>query len=94
MSASLTLGPVLDLRAAGALRADLLEKRGQAMVLDASGVERMGGLCLQVLLAAQAAWAEDGLPFTIASPSEGFREAVRLLGAGERLANLETGGAP
>jgi chemotaxis protein CheX len=94
MSLSLTLAPVLDLRAAGALRAELLERRGQPMNVDASGVERMGGLCLQVLLSARSVWADDGHAFTISGPSESFREAMRLLGATGRLnENFETGGA-
>ena len=94
MSLSLTLSPVLDLRAAAPLRASLLEKRGEAMDIDASSVERLGGLCLQVLLSAQRAWAEDGLPFSISSPSDAFREAARLFGASGRLGEtLEAGGA-
>lgn len=85
MSASLTLDPVLDLRAAGPLRAALLERRGAALRVDASGVERLGGLCLQVLLSAQHTWAEDGLSFAIFGRSDSFREATRLLGASARL---------
>jgi chemotaxis protein CheX len=93
MSLSLTLSPVLDLRAAGALRSELLERRGQSMDVDASGVERMGGLCLQVLLSARRQWSDDGCAFTIRGPSEPFREAMRLLGATGRLnENFETGG--
>jgi chemotaxis protein CheX len=94
MSLSLTLGPVLDLRAAAPLRAALLERRGEAMEIDASAVERLGGLCLQVLMAAQHSWAEDGLPFAISGPSDAFREAARLFGASGRLGEtLEAGGA-
>lgn len=94
MSASLTLSPVLDLRAAAPLRAALLERRGEAMDIDASSVERLGGLCLQVLLSARRAWAEDGLPFAISGLSEGFREGLRLFGASGRLGEvLEAGGA-
>jgi chemotaxis protein CheX len=94
MSVSLTLGPVLDLRAAAPLRAALLERRGEAMDIDASAVERLGGLCLQVLLSARRAWAEDGLPFAISSHSDSFREAMRLFGASGRLGEvLEAGGA-
>jgi chemotaxis protein CheX len=85
MSANLTLASVLDLRAAAPLRAALLERRGEAMEVDASEVERLGGLCLQVLLAAQRTWAEDGHAFSISGRSDGFREAIRLLGACERL---------
>jgi chemotaxis protein CheX len=50
---------VLDLNAASGLREQFIGRRGTALRVDASQVERLGGLCLQVLLAARAAWAED-----------------------------------
>ena len=51
---SLALAPILDLKAAGPLRGALLERRGHPLELDAADVQRLGGLCLQVLLAAAA----------------------------------------
>ena len=53
------LPSVLDLNAASVLREHFIGRRGSALRVDASRVERLGGLCLQVLIAAQAAWAED-----------------------------------
>jgi chemotaxis protein CheX len=50
---------VLDLTAAAGLRDQFVGRRGSALRVDASRVERLGGLCLQVLLAARVAWAED-----------------------------------
>jgi chemotaxis protein CheX len=50
---------VLDLNAASLLREQFVARRGSALRVDASQVERLGGLCLQVLIAARAAWAED-----------------------------------
>ena len=44
--------PCLDLSAAGPLAASLLRRRGSPLALDGSAVERLGGQCLQVLLAA------------------------------------------
>jgi chemotaxis protein CheX len=44
-------------------------------------VERFGGLCLQVLLAAQAAWLDDGQEFRLAAPSEPLMDGLRALGA-------------
>jgi chemotaxis protein CheX len=75
------LPEVLDLTAAGPLAADLLGLRGAAMTLDASQVKRLGGLCLQVLLAAQAAWDADGQTFRVAARSPAFDEALALFGA-------------
>jgi len=65
MTAAVVLPAVLDIRAAGPLKAEILALRGQALTLDASAVERLGGLCLQVLLSARAAWADDGQVLTV-----------------------------
>ena len=87
--AALTLPQVLDLRAAPPLRALLLAHRGADLDLDAAGVERLGGLCLQVLLAARGTWQADGMSLRIVNLSEPCRDALRLaqaetvLGVGE-----------
>jgi len=44
----------LDLKAAASLRSDLLSLRHTPLDIDASDVQRLGGLCLQVLMSAQA----------------------------------------
>jgi chemotaxis protein CheX len=75
------LASVLDLRAAKPLWADIHAARGQPLEVDASQVERLGGLCLQVLLAAQAQWRVDGLAFSIANPSPAFADGVKLMTA-------------
>lgn len=77
----LVLPEVLDPGAAAPLRSLLLVHRGAALVIDAAGVRHMGGLCLQVLLAAQAAWREDGLPFRILTPSPLFSDVLCLAAA-------------
>lgn len=69
MTAVVVLSPVLDIRAAEPLRGELLALRGQAVSLDASRVERLGGLCLQVLLSARRTWATDGQSLTLAASS-------------------------
>jgi chemotaxis protein CheX len=71
----------LDLAGAGPLLAELRAARGDAIEIDASQVERFGGLCLQVLLAAKASWAEAGKTFVIVNPSEAFRAAAATMGA-------------
>jgi len=71
----------LDLKAAGPLREALLGARGAALQVDASAVRRLGGLCLQVLLSAEATWATDGHDFVISPASAAFAEGARRMGA-------------
>ncbi|HEX4179851.1 MAG TPA: STAS domain-containing protein [Caulobacteraceae bacterium] len=78
---TLQLAEILDLKAAGPLRGALLEARGAPIEIDASGVQRFGGLCLQVLLSAQATWATDGQPFMISAASSAFADGARRMGA-------------
>jgi len=82
------LASVLDLGAAAPLWSQLCEARGRPLALDASGVERLGGQCLQSLLAARAQWASDGIAFSVALASPAFQEALRLMGADD-LARVE-----
>ncbi len=77
----MALPQILDFAAAAPLRAELAAARGAPLELDASAVERLGGLCVQVLLAAEAAWRGDGQAFQIINPSPAFAEAARLMGA-------------
>lgn len=79
---TLILGDSLDMNAASPLHKELLGRRGQPVVLDASQVRRIGGQCLQVLLSAQSAWAADGAEFQIQDPSPEFADGVVLMGAG------------
>jgi chemotaxis protein CheX len=81
MISTLRLGPVLDLKAAQPLKVALAEHRGGALQLDASAVERLGGLCLQVLIAARRAWSEDGHDITIEPRSAAFTAAAALFAA-------------
>ena len=85
----LPLADCLDMTAAGQLAHELTARRGQAVALDAGAVRRVGGQCLQVLLAAEAAWAADGQAFEIINPSPEFADGLALMGAGY----LASGGA-
>ncbi len=58
------------------LAASLRAQRGKPVTLDASAVERLGGQCLQILLAAARAWSADGAAFHIASPSSAFARPI------------------
>lgn len=77
------LPPVLDLAAARPLSAEIAGALGQPLALDASAVERMGGVCLQVLLAAAAQWRRDGVEFTVVEPSPAFLDGLRIMAAPE-----------
>lgn len=80
-AAVLRLNQVLDLNAAGPLAHELLALRGRDVDVDASGVERLGAQCLQVLLSARATWDADGAAFAVVSPSDEFTSTLALLGA-------------
>lgn len=83
MTQTVTLGDALDMIAAGPLVRELLSHRGRPLAVDASGVRRLGGQCLQVLLSAQATWSADGQPFEIVEPSPEFAESLVLMGAAD-----------
>jgi chemotaxis protein CheX len=78
--APLVLADSLDLTAAAPLAATLLAARGKPAILDASGVQRLGAQCLQVLLAARALWSSDGQPWRLIDPSPEFADAAALMG--------------
>ncbi|WP_428153895.1 STAS domain-containing protein [Brevundimonas sp.] len=81
MSETLILPDVLDLNAAEPLKAELLALRGHPLTLDASAVERLGGLCLQVLLSARKTWAADGVNLSLGSVSQYWTEQWAAFGA-------------
>lgn len=82
------LSPVLDLAAASPLAAELVHLRGHPIEIDASQVERLGGPCLQVLLAAKATWSGDHLGFRVIHPSQEFLRSIKLMAA-ESLLTIE-----
>ncbi|MEZ5996970.1 MAG: STAS domain-containing protein [Hyphomonadaceae bacterium] len=77
------LPAILDLGAATPLWTEICAQRGQPLQLDASGVERLGGICLQVLLSAHAQWRADGMEFSVINASSAFSEALGLMAASE-----------
>jgi chemotaxis protein CheX len=83
--ATLTLPPVLDLKAAAPLRSLILAHRGQDLDLDAANVERIGGLCLQVLLSARKTWAADQKTIRIINLFETVQDIMRLTQASAAL---------
>ncbi len=91
-SDALVLPAVLDLKAAAPLKAALLEHRGGDVQIDASGVQRLGALCLQVLLAGGRAWSEDGHAYRIEPRSDAFSDTLTLFGAADRLSGPDAPG--
>ena len=77
---TLALPPILDLTAASTLLENFLTLRGRPLSLNAADVQRLGGQCLQVLLAARAAWAADEQDLHLGDCSEDFLAALGLLG--------------
>ena len=81
MTAAVVLPAVLDIQQAAPLREQLVALRGQPVLIDGSLVERLGALCLQVLLSAQQTWAADGVSLIIDRVSEAFAEQWNAFGA-------------
>lgn len=73
------LPAILDLGAATPLWSQLCAARGAPLQLDASEVERVGGLCMQLLVAAEAQWRADGHAFAIENMSPAYAEGVALM---------------
>lgn len=79
MDAPLTLAPRLDLTAARPLAGQIAATTGD-LILDASQVAHLGGLCLQILLAAARQCRAEGRGFVIRDRSDGFEAALRQFG--------------
>jgi len=88
MTQTIILAPTLDLKAAAPLHNAIMSCRGEALVMDGSQVERLGGQCLQILLAAQAFWTLQGDSFALRNVSPAFAAALALLGATPPAFNL------
>ena len=79
-SGKLALSPVLDLNEASVLHGKLMSLRGSDVVIDASGVERLGVQCAQVLVAGASAWQADSKSFLIEKASDAFDKTMQLTG--------------
>lgn len=85
---TVTLPAIVDVRAAEPLKAELLALRGQPVTIDASAVERLGGLGLQVLMSAVRTWRADGQDLIFINVSEAMTEQWQ--GFGAPMNDLET----
>ena len=77
-----TLGPVLDIRAAAPLRDGLQKalKGGKPIVLDAAHVDRLSTPCIQVLLAAGKSAEAAACRIVLEQASDAFVAAFSDLG--------------
>ncbi len=78
--ASLKLAAVLDLNEASNLHGKLVSMRGNDVKIDASGVERIGVQCAQVLVAGVKAWEDDKKSFLVEKASDAFQKTMQLIG--------------
>lgn len=86
---TLKLAETLDITEATPLAGELLKARSSELRIDASGVRKLGGQCLQVLLCAMATASQDGSHFEIVSPSEDFIQAIEAYGLDLSLFSLQ-----
>ena len=86
---TITLPAILDFKAAGPLKADIQSHLGSPLDLDVSHVERIGGQCLQVLLAAAEAWRSSGQSFRLVKSTDAACNDMRLMGAENLLPGAE-----
>ena len=87
--ATLCLPARLTSAEADRLKAEFEAHRGQPLCLDAGAVGQLGGQCLQVLLAARRAWADDQAAFEMHNATEALRAALPILGVTAELIGLQ-----
>lgn len=76
----LKLPQTLDVAAVRAVREDLLTRRGTATTMDASDIERIGALGVELLIAAQRQWQKDDSVLQLVGLSEAVTDAFTDLG--------------
>lgn len=70
----------LDSAAADPLREEIAALNGTDVALDASRVEFLGGLCLELLMCACQVWDNAGRAFDVETPSEAFTDNLSRFG--------------
>ena len=79
-SAALILPDCLDASAAAAVKDMLLARRGNALVVDASQVRRVGAQSLQILIASARTWQADGMSYCVTNSSSELLDTIALIG--------------
>lgn len=77
---TLELPPRLDIKAVGALQAEILAQRGQDLVLDVGKLGHLGAIGVQLIRAAARTWAEDGRRLTCDNASTDLADQMVLMG--------------
>jgi chemotaxis protein CheX len=90
VSAPLSLPPRIDLSCIGGLASDFRQAPDGPLVVDAGAVTVLGGLGVQVLLAAAYERRALGHEFRVTRASEAFTQALRQFGI--RAEDLGAGG--
>ena len=70
MAKRVSLAPKLDTAATAALRDDLLNAVNDDLIFDASNVEHLGALTLELLISASVIWRKAGKTVTVENISE------------------------
>lgn len=83
MARQVVLDAKLDSAAAEPLREALLAAQGDDISLIGSGVEQLGGLCLELLICARHLWAAAGKTVTLEAPSEQMIDDLGRFGLSE-----------
>lgn len=76
----LKLPQTLDVAAVRAVREDLLVRRGKAVTIDASDLERIGGLGIELLISAKRQWQNDEQALQLVGLSDPVLAAFSDLG--------------
>lgn len=71
----------LDLNGCRRLHADIREQLGSPLIFDASRVTFIGGIGLQILMAAANRWRSDKVEIEYDAVSRGMVEGLERLGA-------------
>lgn len=74
------LPKTLDVAAVRAVRENLLGRRGTATIVDASELERIGALGVELLIAAQRQWRNDETVLQIVGMSDTVKDTFTDLG--------------
>lgn len=80
----LNLPDKIDVAGARALSETLLARRGAPVTIDASAVQKIGALAVEVLLSGARQWSEDGHPFRVIEASDALTGALQGLGIDPR----------
>ena len=83
MAKRLVLDTKLDSAAAESLQVSFLDSQDEDIELDGSGVEQLGGMCLELLMTARHLWGVNGKSVTLTDSSPHLLDDLRHFGLTE-----------